>query len=243
MAETVFGVTQTDLCASTEKLVISNSDLARDTEIVPLDIMHRGRNTIELVDCGMPLDGINIEIVDNNNIPLPEKKIGEIAINGTFLFDGYNKEPNRTSDSLVNGTYYSKDLGFMYLGKLYVLGRVDDLVIVNGRNAYAHQIEALVNSIEGIKKGRSVAFPIFDEKSGSDHLVILAEKINDPSVSSIQLITEVKNTIFSQLNIMPNNVEIVPLGSLFKTSSGKLSRSENSKRYLAANTNMLKEAS
>ena len=63
--------------------------------------------------------------------------------------------PDLTNERVMNGSYMTKDLGFFdSSGRLYVLGRVDDLIIVQGRNVYAHQVEALVSTLEGIKPGR-----------------------------------------------------------------------------------------
>jgi len=47
-------------------------------------------------------------------------------------------------------------------GELFVTGRKDDLLIVNGRNIYAHDIEFSVSRIDGIIPGRAIALGIFN---------------------------------------------------------------------------------
>ncbi len=132
-----------------------------------------------------------------------------------------------------DGLYFTRDLGFVLDGAVYVLGRIDDLIIVNGRNIYAHEIEDLIGKIDGLKPGRSVAVPWADERNGTQGLVIIAEKLGNTARPEPELRSEVLSRIFSVTNVMPKSVHFVDEGWLVKTTSGKINREMNAKKIAA----------
>ena len=187
----------------------------------------------ELVECGQPVAGIRLGIYDEDRMPLPDGKVGEIAVSGDFLFSGYNQDPERTRLQLQDGVYFTRDLGFILEGAIYILGRVDDLIIINGRNIYAHEIEDLMGNVHGLKPGRSVALGWADDRNGTQGLLIIAEKLRGTTRLEADLRSEVVRRIFSVINVMPKSVHFVDEGWLVKTTSGKISREMNAKKIAA----------
>jgi fatty-acyl-CoA synthase len=221
MAETVFAVAQTELGKAPVRLKVDPHSLAPG--VIPRPVADGGQ---ELVETGKPVSGIEVAIFDEARRRLPQPAVGEIGIAGNFLFSGYNKDPQRTAERLVDGTYFSRDLGFVYEGRLYVLGRMDDLIIVNGRNLYAHEIEAELSSLAGLKPGRSIAVPSYNDRVGSQTLVIIAERKHDAQPDD-QIRREIVRRIHSTFEVTPWRVYVVAEGWLIKTTSGKISRTEN----------------
>lgn len=228
MAETVFAVAQTRLGAHTKRVRVDGTTLDRGCVPRQVDGDAAGR---ELMETGRPIPGIEVGIYDEDRRLLANPTIGEIGVRGTFLFSGYNKDPRRTAERLVDGTYFTRDLGFVLDGHVYVLGRVDDLVIVNGRNLYAHEVEAVLGRIDGVKPGRSVAVGSFDARTGSESLVVISER--DPALvrSEGDLRREIMRTVHSTFEVTPSRVHIIDAGQLIKTTSGKISRTENLLRF------------
>jgi fatty-acyl-CoA synthase len=111
---------------------------------------------------------------------------------------------------------------------------MDDLIIINGRNLYAHEVEARVNAIVGMKPGRAVAVAWFDPRIGSETLVIMAERDRTSARPDDEIRREVIGLVHSVFNVTPRAVELLEAGWLVKTSSGKISRKENLARYTAA---------
>src|SRR5690606_23291160 len=79
---------------------------------------------------------------------LPEGRVGESWARGGRAAHGYWRSPQETREGFGartaagEGPYLrTGDLGFVVDGELYVTGRIKDLIIVNGRNIYAHDIE------------------------------------------------------------------------------------------------------
>jgi acyl-CoA synthetase (AMP-forming)/AMP-acid ligase II len=228
MAETVFAATQTPMGALPHRLDVDPASLDRgcNTRIVAPG------TGVTLIETGSAIEGLRLSIHDEGRAPLEEGCVGEIAIAGDFLFSGYNGDPVRTHERLQGGLYFSRDLGFLREGRLYVLGRMDDLIIINGRNLYAHEIEAQVNAVAGIKPGRAVAIAWFDPRVGSETLVIMAERARAAPHTDEELRRAVMIAVHSVFNVAPRAVELLEEGRLIKTTSGKISRKENLARYI-----------
>ena len=116
---------------------------------------------------------------------------------------------------------------------MYVLGRTDDVIIVNGRNVYAHQVESILSMIEGIKPGRSAALGLVNHSTGSEVLITVCElEVGISATERNVLKRRIKKAVFDEIGIVPQKIELVKPGWIRKTSSGKISRKENLRRYL-----------
>ena len=118
-------------------------------------------------------------------------------------------------------------------GELYVTGRVKDIIIKGGRNLYPHEVEELAARVEGIRKGCIVAFGIKDQASGTEKMVVVAESRETSDARRLEMAAKVTEVVSRGLGLPPDRVELLPLGSIPKTSSGKLRREETKQLYLA----------
>lgn len=227
MAETVFAVTQTRPGERPTRIRVDPASLQIGSTPVSVPA---GR---ELIETGSTIDGLTVATYGPDGALLPTGAVGEIAIAGDFLFSGYNRDPERTAERLRDGWYFTRDTGFVRDGRLYVLGRLDDLIIINGRNLYAHEVEAQLTRIDGLKPGRAVAIAAFDQRVGSEVLVILAEKSKTSGRADAEIRREITSVLQSVFEVGPRAIDLMAEGDLIKTTSGKISRSENLKRYVA----------
>jgi acyl-CoA synthetase (AMP-forming)/AMP-acid ligase II len=170
--------------------------------------------------------------VDAERRPVEDGTVGEIALRGSSLFTGYNLDPDRTARQLAEGVFHTGDLGFRHDGQLFILGRVDDLIIVNGRNLFAHELEAVLADVPGLKPGRAVAVARPNHQTGSADLLVIAERAapGDDDATRHAIMTTI-NSIFA---VMPKEVGLCDAGWLVKTTSGKISRKANLERYMEA---------
>ena len=75
---------------------------------------------------------------------VPTGETGEIIASMSALdaFEGYWKRPDADEKAIRDGWYFTGDLGrFDENGEIYVLGRVDDMIISGGENIYAEEVE------------------------------------------------------------------------------------------------------
>jgi acyl-CoA synthetase (AMP-forming)/AMP-acid ligase II len=185
----------------------------------------------ETLSCGRPIPGVQVEIRGPAGDVLAEGVAGEVHVRGTSLFEGYFRQPALTAERLRNGWYGTGDIGFLQDGELHVCGRMEDLIIVAGRNLYAHDIEACIASIGGVRPGRGVAFGVDNETSGTEDLVVLVEAAS-PLADRERIKRDIRERLASRLLIMPAVVSVLDADTLVKTTSGKISRDENRRRYL-----------
>ena len=115
----------------------------------PVAITHRGLLTglteddgeLWHISCGRPLDGTDVEIVDDLGEVLPEGHLGEIAVTGPAVAQGYTSEDRDASTRFEGRRLFTGDAGFLDGGELFVLGRIGDSLQVRGRNVYVEDIE------------------------------------------------------------------------------------------------------
>ena len=225
MAENVFAVTQTPLGMPANVLEVDADAFARGVAAPA-----REGAAFAVLSCGTPVDGVELEVRDERGFGIPQDRIGEICLRSPFMFDGYYKLPEKTRERLRDGWYHTGDMGFLHQGELYVTGRMDDMLIVNGRNYYAHEIEAIVNHVPGTIPGRNVAIGVNDDRTDATVVVVLAEC--RPETDDAAVAVEIKRLVLESLGLAIHSVVGLDAGEMVKTTSGKISRSKNKELYV-----------
>jgi fatty-acyl-CoA synthase len=187
-----------------------------------------------MVSCGFPIPGTQIRVVDEHGDPLPERRVGEIALRSDCMLSGYYRRPDVTAQAIREGWYYTGDMGYLAGGELYITGRKKDLIIVGGKNIYPQDLEAIANTTPGLVPGRSVAFGLFDQSLGSENVVMICEledsAAGDDGKRAIEM--DLRRRIVQRSEVALSDVRLVNKRWLIKTSSGKISRSANREKYV-----------
>lgn len=186
----------------------------------------------KLVSVGSPLPGIAVEIRNADDTVLPEAAVGRIMIKGPSVTCGYLNDPDATTRSIRDGWLDTGDLGFFLEGQLYIVGRVKDLIIIRGRNFAPQEIEELLLAVPGLRPGCAVALGGFVEGQG-EQLIILAERDTRHLRNPEEVIADVRSRVRVGLALRPHHVELLPAGTLPRTSSGKLRRAEALRQFVA----------
>ena len=228
MAETVFAISQ-----SGEKgpasLSLDRDHLQEGAQAK----LSAQPDAVTLLSNGAPIRGVDVRILRDGQF-VGELEIGEICVKADFLFSGYHREPLATEAAFVDGWFRTGDLGFKSDGEIFISGRLKDLIIMNGKNILSHDVEAAVLLVQGIKAGRAVAFGLFQELVGSESLVVVAEH-DGSDRSTTEIMKDVNHAIIDEIGVAPSIVRIVQPDWLIKTTSGKISRSENKIKYIMEN--------
>ncbi len=91
---------------------------------------------------GLPVWGVDIRIVDEEDDDVPQGELGEIVIRGHNVMKGYYKKPEATAAAFRNGWFHTGDIGrFDEDGYIYIVDRVKDMIIRGGFNVYPREIE------------------------------------------------------------------------------------------------------
>jgi fatty-acyl-CoA synthase len=197
---------------------------------------------IAFVSSGKPVPRHEVCIVDDNGNELPDRTEGFLWFRGPSATSGYYRNAAATTELMPRGAeapegefpwVNSGDRAYRAEGEIYVTGRVKDIIIKGGRNLYPHEVEELAARADGIRKGCIVAFGLKDETSGTEKLVVVAETRESNAARRAALASSVTDLVAQGLGLPPDRVELIPLGSIPKTSSGKLRREETKQLYLA----------
>jgi fatty-acyl-CoA synthase len=195
------------------------------------------KGTIKMLSAGRPIAGTRLRVLDAQGQDLPERHIGEIALQSDCMLTGYYHRPDLTANAFLGGWYLTGDLGYLADGELYVTGRKKDLIIVGGKNIYPQDLERLASEVQGIHPGRVVAFGVFNEQLGTEDVVMIAEADldNGPALQAEKdrIEAQIRQKVTRGSDVALRYVQIVDRNWLLKTSSGKVARSANRDKYLA----------
>ncbi|HEX3899458.1 MAG TPA: AMP-binding protein [Mycobacteriales bacterium] len=170
------------------------------------------------VSCGPPLPDTRVRIVVEGR-EVGDGQVGEIQVAGPCVMSGY-LDP-ATPNAVHDGWLSTGDLGYLRGGELMVTGRIKDVVIVMGQNYYPEDLEWAAARVPGTKPGRCAAF-VDDERA-----VLLVEASDD----SPDLAKRVKYAVADAVGLSGLEVNVVPAGTVEKTTSGKLRRSTMRELY------------
>lgn len=185
-----------------------------------------------LPSVGRPMQGLRVEIRDDQDQSLPEGWVGRIVVSGPSITRGYFNDPETTRKTIRNGWLDTGDLGFIHNGDLYIAGRAKDLIIIRGRNYAPQEIEEVLAGVEGLRTGCTVAVSQMIEGQG-EQLVVLAERDIRSDRPEEEIQAEIRERIRSELALSPYHVEILEPGTLPRTSSGKMRRADALRMFLA----------
>ena len=177
-----------------------------------------------VVGAGHPLPGHEVRIVDQHGRELPERRQGRLQFRGPSATSGYFRNPARTRDLFVDGWLDSGDLAYVAGGELFVAGRRKDVIIRGGRNIHPAELEHAVGELEDVQTGGVAVFGSADPRAGTERVVLLAEtRERDPAARGA-LRERIGALATDVIGEPPDEVALVPLRAVPKTSSGKIRR-------------------
>jgi len=203
----------------------------------------RAVEATELVSYGAPRASMIRIVNPDSGIEKPAGAIGEIWVHGDNVAKGYWQNPELTRRTfgakIVNpspGTPAGRwlrtgDLGVISDGELFIVGRIKDLLIVDGRNYYPDDIETTAQEITA---GRVAAVSVADGET--ERLVVIVElKPFGDSCDVMKRLRSVKREVSSAISRSHRldiaDIVTVPQGSIPITTSGKIRRSACAERY------------
>nr|WP_199554127.1 fatty acyl-AMP ligase [Sandaracinobacteroides hominis] len=185
-----------------------------------------------IVDCGIALEGLTIEIRGENGKPLPDRQIGRVLVKGVGIMQGYFRDPEATAACLsADGWLDTGDMGYLVDGHIFIVGRAKDMIILNGKNHWPQDIEWAIEQLEGFKAGDIAAFSITTPQGEEAPAVLVQCRTTD--LDERARLKEAIRTKVRAITGMNCVVELVPPRTLPRTSSGKLSRVKARQLYLS----------
>lgn len=234
MAENVFAVTQGGIDRPVTVDRVDPKAFLTQQRAIPSNTA----DAIPMLSAGRPIQHTEVIIVAPDGQPLPERHLGEIALRSNCMLSGYYHRPDATAQAFLEGWYLTGDLGYMAQGEVYITGRKKDLIIVGGKNIHPQDLERLAGEVEGVHAGRSVAFGVYNEASGTEDVVLIAEidgwsgPVEQDDAATIAIADQIRQRVTQGSDISLRQVYLVGRGWLLKTSSGKTARAANRQKWL-----------
>jgi fatty acid CoA ligase FadD21 len=186
-----------------------------------------------------------VQIVDvNTHRECPQNVVGEIWVHGDNVAAGYWSRPPKEQRcfgaTLVDpppGTpgrpwLRTGDLGFIFEGALFIVGRIKDLLIVRGRNHYPEDIEA---TVQQITRGRAAAISV--PVNSTETLVTVVELKTPTAIdeAAVRRLEEVKSDVTAAISnahgLSVGDLVLVAPGTIPTTTSGKIRRAACTEQY------------
>ena len=202
-----------------------------------------------LVGCGTPWLGQEVAIVEpESRRPLGAFEVGEIWVRGPSVAGGYWRRPEETARDFggrlapaaepgvadaadVEPYLRTGDLGFAdAAGRLFVTGRLKDLIILRGRNLYPQDVERTVEaSHRSMRQGCGAAFAV--DLGGAERLVVVQE-VDRHAKNLGEIADAARTAVAAEHEAQLYDLLLVREGAVPKTSSGKVQRSACRAAYL-----------
>lgn len=191
----------------------------------------KSKESAAFVDVGKSLENCNTRIVDENGALLNDGEVGIIEIQGGNVTKGYYNDPEISKNIIDSeGWLNTGDLGVVCKGKLFVTGRVKDILFVNGQNFYAHDIERCIEELDNFELGKIVIVGYFEPDVQREKIVAFVLHKGKPETflkHIHQIRAKVKDVMGFEIDV------IVPTKKISKTTSGKVQRFVMLKEYQA----------
>ncbi len=192
-----------------------------------------GAGALTLVSVGRAVPGQGLAVVDEHGRELSENQVGHVVVSGRSVMRGYWGDAEATAKVLREGSLWTGDLGYVSDGQLYVTGRAKDLIILQGRNYYAEDLERAAETVEGVRAGATVAFAVYDDREARDLVVLVCETRISDSDKRVALSARVAEAVLRECGVNLEEVVLTEPGAIPKTSSGKRQRNACRQLYLS----------
>ena len=143
---------------------------------------------------GLPLDDVQVRVVDEENNALPQGEIGNLQVKGPNVFKGYWEMPEKTKEDFSeDGFFNTGDKGLIdESGYVSIIGRSKDMIISGGLNVYPKEIESLIDKIDGVLE--SAVIGLNDEDLGEKVVAVIVSEENK-TLEEKEVISEIKDQL------------------------------------------------
>ena len=127
---------------------------------------------------GVPIPGVEMKIVDDEDLDVPVGAVGEIVVRGENVMLGYLNQPEATAAAMRGGWYHTGDLGTMDAdGYFAIVDRKKDMLIVGGINVYPREVEEVLYQHPAVQDAAVIGG--HDERRGDQVVAVIARRTEE----------------------------------------------------------------
>ncbi|QTL36674.1 AMP-binding protein [Pseudoalteromonas viridis] len=226
-----FGMSETTSCIiSSDNFILGDTAclhwVKEPTLSAPAEICLTGIGS-EFIDVGVPTAGVSVRVVNECNELLHEGMVGRIQVTGPQIMPGYHNNDKANQETFCeDGWLDMGDLGFITDGRLVVVGREKEVIIVNGLNYACQEIEQAVEVVFGAKVGSIAAVSIRENSQDTDMLAIVMCPDDTASIDNTTLADSIQTKVAQKIGLPIGKLYFVPEELLPRTAIGKLKRKQ-----------------
>ena len=190
-------------------------------------------DTLAVVGVGKGYPGLDIYVLDPDDVPMYDGHIGRVALRSPSRLVGYMGDPEATAEALKGDLLVTGDLGYLRDGELFWVGRSQERITVRGKKIDPSDFEPILFDVDGLRQGCFAAFGVDDDESGTESIVVVSEvrDAENPDLASVS--GEIRRQVLARLGVGVSDVVLVKSGTLTKTSSGKRRHRHFKQMYLS----------
>lgn len=193
------------------------------------------RDEDSFVEVGGPIAGVSLRVVDADDHVIGENQIGRLQISGTTVTSGYYKNPELNRESFSpDGWFNTGDLATLNEGRLTITGRAKDVIIINGVNFYSHELEAIVEDVEGVDVSFTAACAVRIGGIDTDRLAIFFSTPATDWPGKLDVIGRIREVLLRTAGVHADYIIPVPQSEIPKTAIGKIQRTKMRERFEAS---------
>ena len=136
---------------------------------------------------GTPIEGVEMQVVDEDDKPVAQGEVGEIVIRGHNIMKGYWQRPEATAEAMRGGWFHSGDMARTDEdGYFFIVDRKKDLIIRGGYNVYPREVEEVLYEHPKIREAAVVGVPHdeWGEEIGAAVVLHEGEELSPEEVSA-----------------------------------------------------------
>lgn len=146
------------------------------TEAAPVVSLNPYKGIRKGGSIGLPIDKVDVRIVNDNGSIVGEGDVGEIIVKGPNVMQGYYNNAEATNETMKDGWLYTGDLGKKDKdGYVYIVGRKKDMVNVRGLNVYPREIEDILDQHPAVKESAVIGIADYHKGEVPKGFVVLKE--------------------------------------------------------------------
>jgi len=153
---------------------------------------------------GIPVPGMDLKIVDENDDEVALGTSGEVVFKGPTIMKSYLGRPEATAESLKDGWLFSGDIGVMDAdGFVQIVDRKKDMILVSGFNVSPNEIEDTISTLPGVVQVGVIG--VADEKTGEIPVAFVVSK--DKALTADAVIAHCRKSLTKYK--IPKKIEFV----------------------------------
>ncbi|HEV7175609.1 MAG TPA: long-chain fatty acid--CoA ligase [Solirubrobacteraceae bacterium] len=142
---------------------------------------------------GIPIEGVDMKVVDDDGNDIAQGEVGEILIRGHNVMKGYWNKPDATGETLIDGWLHTGDMAKIDEdGYFFIVDRKKDLIIRGGYNVYPREIEEVLYEHPAVREAAVIG--VKDDSLGEEVGAAIALKDGE-DVSAQELREFVKEQV------------------------------------------------